>query len=234
MEGGSQSMVLRAFPAESGSAGGCLRREPPAGTPLKCALAGGMVADLAHSGVYLGGGTVAELDGDGRVQAVALSEFLNGAAGARDWAALRSGFRIYAACDRGSGRPVGGADVAERARRATAGTSLAPATRRYQWLRNNCHRFTAECVDGNWDAGKGGTWRIGRLEEVVSRCLNGGRDITWRPVDFTTPGFTYSPTPGKRKGRAMVQEAAAVGVVGFVAVVAATTLLGAGASPARG
>ena len=71
---------------------------PHAGTPLLVSLAG--VAE--HSGVFLDRSRVAELNGDGRLMDVLLSEFVNGQAD--DKKNLRFGTRIFAACDASSGR----------------------------------------------------------------------------------------------------------------------------------
>ena len=66
---------------------------PSPGTPLLVSLA----LAVEHSGVYLGGGRVAELQDDGRVVAVSLTDFVNGSPGA--FPAVRTGTRIFAACD---------------------------------------------------------------------------------------------------------------------------------------
>lgn len=177
---------------------GELREEPPVGAVLKCALAGGLVAESAHSGVYLGGGRVAELRGDGALVAVSPSEFLNGVAGEWDLAALRTGFRIYAACDAESGAAVGSAAAAARARALTEGRGNRLRVR-YDLVEGNCHRYAAGCVAGRFGgAAMEGSWMLGRLEEVVSRVLNGGHPLVWRAVWPETPGFRYAATPGKQ------------------------------------
>ena len=212
-----------------------LRLAPPPGTPLKCALAGGIVTELSHSGVCLGGGRVAELEGDGHLKAVTASEFLNG--GCREWdvAAVRTGFRIYAACDAENGEPLASPAVAEAARvmLGKAGRSRV----RYDLLWNNCHRFTAQCVErgggGNsagWRAGgvgeaEEGVWMLGRLEEVVSRVLNGGRAMRWVPIRPSAEGFRYAVTPGKRIQRHLLREGA-LALVACAAGIAVTKTAG--------
>lgn len=191
-----------------------LHKAPPPGTPLKCALAGGLLAEAAHSGVYLGGGCVAELRGDGVLAAVTLSAFLNGVAGEWDLAALRTGFRIYAACDAASGRTVASAAAAERARRIAGG---AASIRRvhYDWRERNCHRFTAGCVTGRFGGdGTGGMWMLDRLEAVIAQSLNGGRPIVWRAVSPGTPGFRYAPTLGKQLQKRLLADGA-LGLLGL-------------------
>lgn len=177
-----------------------LQTAPPPGTPLKCALAGGMVAELAHSGVYLGGGRVAELRGDGAALAVPLPDFLNGPAGEWNPAALRTGFRIHAACDAESGTPLASAAGAAKARELTDGRR-GGLRLEYDLLGWNCHRFTAGCLAGQFGGLDGGTWMLERLEGVISQLLNGGRMVCWRAVDPATPGFRYAATPGKHLQR---------------------------------
>jgi hypothetical protein len=176
-----------------------LCREPPAGTPLKCALSG----VLDHSGVYLGGGLVAELTGEGVMVAVSLSKFLNGDVGERDWTMIRTGFRIYAACDKASGIPLGSQYAAMLARILTVDSSEQLGWD-YDLFERNCHRFTAVCIGWQGD----GTWTLARLEQGIAAKLNLGREMTWRAVNPETPGFRYEATPGKHVQRAVLDGAA--------------------------
>lgn len=175
---------------------------------MKCALAGGLVTELAHSGVYLGEGIVAELDGDGVLKAVSVSEFLNGACGEWKVAALRTGFRVYAACDGGSGRPLASPEVAAAARAAMENAGRPSG--RYHLFLNNCHRFTAQCVEGRTEIAdwNDGVWMLGRLEEVVRRALNGGKPMCWRAIRPSAAGFRYAATKGKRVQHHLLEEGA--------------------------
>ena len=177
-----------------------LQTAPPPGTPLKCALAGGMVAQLAHTGIHLGKGRVADLRGDGTVVAVSLPDFLNGPSG--DWnpAALRTGFRIHAACDAETGTPLASATAEAKARELTL-TRRGRLRLEYDLLGWNCHRFTAGCLAGDFASLDGGTWMLDRLESIISHLLNRGRPICWRAVSPSTPGFRYAVTPGKHLQR---------------------------------
>ena len=191
-----------------------LQTAPPPGTPLKCALAGGLVPDLVHTGVYLGRGRAAELRGDGLVLAVTLSDFLNGASGEWNPAAIRTGFRIHAACDAETGTPLASDTAAAKARELT----LARRGRlrlEYDLLGCNCHRFTAGCLAGDFGNPDGGTWMLDRLEAIISNLLNGGRPIFWRAVSPSTPGFRYAATPGKHLQRAGL----VAGVLGGLAAI---------------
>ena len=199
-----------------------LHNEPPAGTPLKCALLGGCLKELAHSGVYLGKGQVAELTGDGEALAVSLSDFLNGNGG--EFApALRTGFRIYAACDAGSGKPLGTEKVAKVARDMTVGSQVQVSIE-YNLFKANCHKFTAFCIGFPYILKDGvsfldGSWMIDRLEHVIEQILNQGRGMEWLPVSPDTPGFHYGATAGKyiQAGAAKAAEAAVGVAVGMAA-----------------
>jgi hypothetical protein len=180
--------------------GADIQSEPPAGTPLKCALAGGVID---HSGVYLGGGLVAELTGDGDIVAVSLSDFLNGAVGEWDPTMIRTGFRIFAACDKASGNPLGSATAAALARDLTV-ESPDQLRWNYDLRERNCHRFTATCLRWSGD----GMWTLTRLEHVIEVRLNHGRKMIWRAVEPDTPGFQYDATPGKHAQREILNSVA--------------------------
>lgn len=169
---------------------------PEAGTPLLVSLARG---GAEHSGVYLGDGSVAELSGDGRLQEVSLSEFLNGQdVGAAD--NFRSGTRIFAACDDATAKPLSVLQVAEAARRLIRHIGRVD----YNLFGNNCHMFTASCVFGTLleklsavDWLKDGTFSIERLEETIRHRMNHGLQIAWLGVRGPTPQFNYALTAEK-------------------------------------
>lgn len=167
---------------------------PRAGTPILVSLAG--MAE--HSGVFLGQSRVAELNGDGRLMDVSLSEFINGQPD--DKTNMRWGTRIFAACDEESGQPLSSLAVARSAHRLMAGIERV----RYNLFGNNCHLFTASCIKGElldrlsfseWI--KDGTFSIDRLQNVISELMNGGRPVAWLGVKKTAPFFRYALTPEK-------------------------------------
>ena len=172
---------------------GRLIAPPPPGTPLLVSLA----LALEHTGVYLGDNKVAELQDDGVVKTVSLTDFING-----DTAPfpLRNGTRIFAACDARSRKPLGTAAVAKMARRLSDEAYYAG----YDLIQSNCHLFVAACAAGlkpNDTAfaklvGKGFA-SIGRLERVLALKLNGGRRIEWCPVARNKERFHYKLTEEK-------------------------------------
>ena len=167
---------------------------PRAGVPLLVSLAG----MVEHSGIFLGRSRVAELNGNGRLADVSLSEFVNGQSG--DRANVRWGTRIFAACDDSTGRPLESLKVAHAARDFVARVRRV----KYNLFNNNCHLFSASCVRGELLDGrswaewlKEGTFSIDRLESVISEVMNGGRPIAWLGVREPTRFFNYALTDSK-------------------------------------
>ena len=167
---------------------------PRAGVPLLVSLAG--MAE--HSGIFLGRSRVAELNGNGRLMDVSLSEFVNGQVG--DKASVRWGTRIFAACDDSTGHPLESLKVAHIARDFVAKVKRV----KYNLFNNNCHLFSASCVRGELSDGRSwaewlmdGTFSIDRLGAVISEVMNGGRPIAWLGVREPTRFFNYALTDGK-------------------------------------
>ena len=140
------------------------------GTLVICALAKGVTH---HSGIWLGDGEIAELDGNGNYRKVSLEHFIHGDEGER-W---RTGSFAYAACD-SNGNALGSEKVA-----ACARTFLGKKTN-YTLDANNCHRFSAACHNGG-NAENGSrlleTFSIGKLLAHV-RALHNLKKISWRPI----------------------------------------------------
>ena len=168
---------------------------PPPGTPLLVSLARG---GAEHSGVFLGWSRVAELRGDGNICNASLSDFING--DADDPMNVRSGTRIFAACDDKTGMPLSSANVVAAARRFIKNVKKVS----YNLFCNNCHVFTASCVEGYMDREQSfldwirdGTFSIDRLDEIISKVMNSGRNIAWIGVRGSTRGFNYNLTEEK-------------------------------------
>lgn len=169
---------------------------PPAGTPLLVSLA----LAFEHTGIYLGGNRVAELNGDGHVKAVSLTRFVNGTDDGI--VSVRNGTRIFAACDARSRRPLVSARTL-----STACAALEDDGGRigYDFVQFNCHLFTAACVRGILPGERrfrtlfgGGVASIGKLERLLSHTLNGGDPIAWCAVRRDKEDFRYSLTSEKK------------------------------------
>lgn len=86
-----------------------------------------------HSGVYVGNGLIAELNGAGNIELVTRREFMQGG----------TGQSIYvSSCD---GQAIGDPAVASRAR------AMVGSTRDYNILLDNCHQFSSGCLTGNFE-----------------------------------------------------------------------------------
>ncbi len=169
---------------------------PPAGTPLLVSLA----LAFEHTGIYLGGSRVAELNGDGLVKAVSLTRFINGTPDGA-WQ-VRNGTRIFAACDVYTRRPLASAQPLETARAAIEAGSNRMG---YDFAQLNCHLFTAACVLGIPPGTRqfrslfdGRVASIGKLERILAKTLNRGKGICWCAVRRDKERFNYSLSPGKR------------------------------------
>ena len=169
---------------------------PPAGTPLLVSLA----LAFEHTGIYLGGSRVAELNGDGHVKSVSLTRFINGTPDGA-WQ-VRNGTRIFAACDVGTRRPLASARPLETARAAIEAGSNRMG---YDFAQLNCHLFTAACVLGIPPGTRqfrslfdGRVASIGKLERILAKTLNRGKGICWCAVRRDKERFQYSLSSGKR------------------------------------
>lgn len=166
---------------------------PPPGTPLLVSLA----LAFEHTGIYLGKNRVAELRDDGGVAVVSLTDFVNG--DPCD-VSLRTGTRIFAACDAKTRHPLG----TKRAYATALKFAKFGFASDYDFVRSNCHLFTASCVaglltrDDAFDKLIGsGITSIGRLERVLARELNDGRRIAWCAVARSKEKFHYKLTAEK-------------------------------------
>lgn len=115
--------------------------EPCIGSVVYCDLALGYAE---HSGIYLGGGEIMHLNSKGWIEKVTPDEFIEGT----------SALSIYVGC---RGRfPVGSSDIANRAIDFEKDIS----TRDYNVLLDNCHQFTAGCVNGDPENSNNFLWML--------------------------------------------------------------------------
>lgn len=130
--------------------------KPVKGSIIYCDLA--MLAE--HSGVYLGGGKIAHLDGSGRVEIVTTKTFLKRLGG---WNPAMS---IYVSCDEDGA--VGSEAIAQRARAAVG------MYRDYNLLLDNCHQFASGCISGKFENSNNFLWM---LKDTAEKAMNAN---TWR------------------------------------------------------
>ncbi|MCY4376106.1 MAG: lecithin retinol acyltransferase family protein [Spirochaetaceae bacterium] len=163
-----------------------LNGSPKIGSVVYCGLA---VRGVNHSGVYIGGGKIVELAGNGIVREVGPSQFVRRG---RTWAmlALRAGalavasplsaftgavmagtspldsLNIRVSCK--GDTAVGDREVACRAKRAVGDE------RKYDVIDHNCHFFTCQCLTGEEPAHPALLWNV---METAQRIL--GADDWW-------------------------------------------------------
>lgn len=137
---------------------------PQRGAILRCDLLCGR-AD--HTGIYLGNGRIAELDGDGYISEVTPDAFLSASL-------MRTGMFIYVACDEETEEPLRCEAAALRAE-ARFGKWTD-----YNVLLNNCHEFVSGCITGDFNNNDVALWM---LELTIADTLNGGNSVCWRSWD---------------------------------------------------
>lgn len=113
---------------------------------------------------------------------------------------LRTGTRVFAACDARTRRPLGN----KRSYATAVKFTRSGFASSYDFVRSNCHLFTAACAagiparDDAFDKLIGsGITSIGRLERVLARELNDGRRIAWCAVARSKENFHYKLTAEK-------------------------------------
>lgn len=109
------------------------RVTPIAGNILYCDLA----LYVEHSGIYLGIGEIAHLDGTGAIEIVSPKAFCGRLGG---W---NNALSIYVSCSGGE-EAVGSASIANRAR------ELVGRRRNYNLIHDNFHQFVSACITGNF------------------------------------------------------------------------------------
>ena len=181
-----------------------LSAPPPIGTPILVSLSRGVAE---HSGIYLGNSSVAELSGDGKLQEVSLTEFVNGQKDT--WNNFRSGTCIFAACDDETGMPLGLEDAMISARNLISNVDKVS----YHLFGNNCHMFTASCIldrlmpkmtKREWL--ENGTFTIEDLNEIISRIMNLNKPIAWLRVRGSVKGSFEYDLPEDKLRRLTKQE----------------------------
>ena len=120
------------------------------------------VADAAHSGIYVGEGDVVELSGEGTIQKVSVSEFLDVPL------FVNTAISIYVSCK--DGHAVGSQAVARRAR------SMVGRCRDYNLIFDNCHQFTSGCLTGDFENSDDFLWM---LKDTAKKRLGADEWRVW-------------------------------------------------------
>jgi hypothetical protein len=104
--------------------------EPEIGSILYCDLAVGFAE---HSGIYVGDNKIVHLDSQGNITLTSPSGFIAGT----------TALNIYVGCKGPSAK--GNDYIAAKAMRSISTRNR----RKYNFIINNCHRFTADCISVN-------------------------------------------------------------------------------------
>ena len=118
-----------------------------------------------HSGIYLGYGNVAELDGSGKIMVRSFDDFIKGDR------TMRNGKNISVATDC-SGNVLAKPEIVRRAIKSLC------QIRDYDVVTENCHRFTAGCITGNF---KKDITFFSDLEEVIRKYFSAS-SIFWKSI----------------------------------------------------
>ncbi|MCQ2380454.1 MAG: lecithin retinol acyltransferase family protein [Victivallaceae bacterium] len=132
------------------------------GAIVYCDLA--VVAE--HTGIYVGGGKIVHLNGNGRIEKVNEEEFRGRLDGANP--------SFTVCCATYAGKLLCDRAIAERAKSAVGGR------RDYNVVLDNCHQFTWGCISGDFDSG---CTLFCLLENKLCTHFN-VPDIDWKPVSI--------------------------------------------------
>ena len=133
--------------------------------PIGSILRVSLKLNTDHSGIYLGYGNIAELDGSGKIMVRSFDDFIKGDR------TMRNGKNISVATDL-SGKVLSKAIFAKRAIESLC------QIRDYDVVTENCHRFTAGCITGNFT--KDLTY-FSELEEVIRKYFS-QKTISWKSI----------------------------------------------------
>lgn len=118
------------------------KTRPVMGSVLYCDLA--FIAE--HSGIYVGKGKVAHLDGSGKIEIVTARQFLRRLGG------LNPALSIYVSCNEETA--VGSSSFAKLAK------AMAGGERPYNVILDNCHQFASGCITGEFDNADNFLWML--------------------------------------------------------------------------
>ena len=119
-----------------------------------------------HSGIYLGYGNIAELDGSGKIMVRSFDDFIKGDR------TMRNGKNICVATDC-SGNVLAKPEIARRAIKSLC------QIRDYDVVTENCHRFTAGCITGNFTKDITFFFSLGRSYKKVFFAKNNFLEKYW-------------------------------------------------------
>lgn len=136
-------------------------QKPKVGSVLYCNLA----LAFEHTGIYVGGGKVVHLNGDGVVEKVSLKKFMNRLDG------INPSCSIFCATD-SDGKSISDIEVAERA------LEMVGHHQSYNLFLENCHCFTHYCLTGT----KAPFGSFSKVEELLRAKFG---LASWRAINMS-------------------------------------------------
>lgn len=137
----------------------------------------GLLADMAeHTGVYIGGGKIIELNNQGHIMEVTPSEFINGG----------TGINIYVSSL--DNQPVGSSLIAQRAVEYEREVGV----KEYNVLFDNCHMFTSACITGDLDNHYSFLWMV---KDLAQKSLGSNQWLVWKSPSRFEKDVQRSPKP---------------------------------------
>lgn len=119
-----------------------------------------------HSGIYIGNRQIIDLDGQGKIKKVSLSEFTSNI--------TTFNHEIYVPCYNGENDPIGFYQAGSRAEEKLN------ESRNYNLFFDNCHQFCAGCITGDFENSNN---FLTFLKDEFKRAVDIDK-ITWRKWDW--------------------------------------------------
>lgn len=139
--------------------------EPPPGTVVYCEL-----GPAEHSGIYVGGGKIVQLNAKGNIVSVGLSTFTDSPATIDDTILVpHDGSTVVSEAWK-YGSAVASSYVADNARDRVG------KAREYNLILDNCHQFCSGCITKKYDNGDKFLWM---LKLTVQHEVNYGDPVLW-------------------------------------------------------
>lgn len=132
---------------------------PAFGAPIYCELIGG---GAEHSGIYVGGKSIVNLQGTGKITMVSPAKFTS-----HPTTIVKA---IWFPIDKASGMHIGFNDAGNAANKMVH----EGIERNYNLFLDNCHQFTSGCLTGNFENADNDLWM---LKHTINEYYSG--EVAW-------------------------------------------------------
>ncbi|MCM3624333.1 hypothetical protein M4D70_19080 [Brevibacillus borstelensis] len=134
---------------------------PAYGALVYCELGFG---SMEHSGIYVGGNRIIDLDGKGNIKKVSLNEFTSHISTVDT--------EIWVPCDK-EGNPIGLSYAGDRA------VNMLGGKRDYNLILDNCHQFASGCITGNFENADNFLWM---LKDTFAKTFR--NSVVWKKWEW--------------------------------------------------